>query len=472
MNALADTLTGLASPWAYVVVALLAALEASAFVGLVVPGELALLTGGYLAYQGRASVVVMMAVAAVGAVVGDSVGYEIGRHFGDRLRRSGLGEKVGAERWRRAESYLTERGGRAVFFGRFVGILRALVPALAGVSRMPYRTFLLWNALGGVIWAPGFVLLGFAAGSSYRRVEHYAGRAGLLLLVAAVVVAAIVFVARWVARHPDEVRTAVGRFLDRPLPARLRARFRHQIDFVARRLRPGQALGLSLTVELVVLGLLGWVFGAVVQDVVAGDGLFHVDRPVLEYVVGHRTPWLTTAMGAASVLGSTVVLIPAIVVIGLLAYRRGKGWRALAVLAAAQGGSIVLYDLVKVLVARPRPSITPLIATATGFAFPSGHAAQAVAVFGALAYLASGWTGRWSAKVALWAAAVVVALVVGLSRVYLGVHWPSDVIGGWFLGALWLAALLMTLRFAGGGAAGGGRPASGRPPPRSRSRRC
>lgn len=467
MNALADTLTRLASPWAYVAVAVLAALEASAFVGLVIPGELALVTGGYLAYQGRASLWIMMAGAALGAIVGDSIGYEIGRHFGDRLRRSRLGAKVGAERWQRAEAYLTRRGGRAVFFGRFVGILRALVPALAGVSRMPYRVFLAWNALGAVLWAPGFVLLGYVAGSSYRRVEHYAGRAGLLLLIAAVVVGAIVVVARWVARHPDEVQAFVGRLLDRPLPARLRTRFRRQIDFVVRRLRPGQALGLSLTVELVVLGLLGWVFGAVVQDVVAGDGLFHIDRPVIEYVVSHRTPWLTSTMRTVSVLGSTVVLIPLVVVIGLLAHRRGKGWRPLAVLAAAQGGSVVLYDLVKVLVARPRPSIAPLIATATGYSFPSGHAAQAVAVFGALAYLASGWAARWTNKVAIWAVAAVAALVVGLTRVYLGVHWPSDVIGGWVLGALWLAALVMTLR-----AFAAVRPASGRPPPRSRSRRC
>ena len=467
MNALADTLTQLASPWAYVVVAMLAALEASAFVGLVVPGELALLTGGYLAYQGRASLGVMMAVAAVGAVVGDSVGYEIGRHFGERLRRSSLGERVGTERWRRAESYLAEHGGRAVFLGRFVGILRALVPALAGVSRMRYRTFLVWNALGGVLWAPGFVLLGYVAGSSYRRVEHDAGRAGLLLLVAAVLVGAIVVAARWVAHHPDEVRSFVARVLDRPLPARLRARFRRQIDFVVRRLRPGQALGLSLTIELLVLGLLGWAFGSVVQDVVAGDGLFHIDGPLIEYVVGHRTPWLTTAMRTVSVLGSTVVLIPMVVVIGLWAHRRGKGWRPLVVLAMAQGGSVVLYDLVKVLVGRPRPYIEPLIVTVTGYAFPSGHATQAVAVCGALAFLVSGWTGRWSVKVGAWAAAAVVALVVGLSRVYLGVHWPSDVIGGWVLGGLWLAAVLMTLR-----AFGGGRPATGRPGRRSRSRRC
>src|ERR671930_772906 len=127
---------------------------------------------------------------ALDTVAGDSVGYQLGRVFGEPLEHSRLGRKVGPDRWARGEAYLRERGGRAVFLGRFVGLLRALVPALAGMARMPYRTFLPWNAAGGILWAPGFVLLGYLAGSSYRQVERTAGRASLLLLILAVVVGA------------------------------------------------------------------------------------------------------------------------------------------------------------------------------------------------------------------------------------------------------------------------------------------
>jgi hypothetical protein len=86
VSGLTDALAGLASPWAYVVIGVLAALEASAFVGLFIPGELALLTGGYIVHQGHARLEVMIVVAAVAAIAGDSVGYEIGRHLGGRLR--------------------------------------------------------------------------------------------------------------------------------------------------------------------------------------------------------------------------------------------------------------------------------------------------------------------------------------------------------------------------------------------------
>lgn len=146
MSSITSTLLGLASPWAYVAVGLLALLEASAFVGLVIPGELAMLLGGFIAHQGRASVWVMAVAGVAGAVAGDSIGYEVGRTVGPRLRRSRAGRWVGEERWGRADAYVKAKGGRAVFGGRFVGVLRAMVPTVAGVVGMPYRRFLLWNA--------------------------------------------------------------------------------------------------------------------------------------------------------------------------------------------------------------------------------------------------------------------------------------------------------------------------------------
>ncbi|MDQ1402389.1 MAG: rane-associated protein [Actinomycetota bacterium] len=183
MANLMTSLVGLASGWAYAIVGLMAALEAAAFVGLVIPGETALLVGGFLAYRGSVSLPAMMVVAALGAVIGDSVGYEIGRRFGPTLKASRLGQRIGDERWLRAEAYLERKGGRAIFMGRFIGVLRALVPSMAGVSRMPYRRFLAWNAAGGLIWGPLFVVVGYLAGPSYLRLEKIVGRASLLVLV-------------------------------------------------------------------------------------------------------------------------------------------------------------------------------------------------------------------------------------------------------------------------------------------------
>lgn len=450
MSAAFDYLSSLASPWGYVIVGLLAALEASAFVGLFVPGELAMLVGGYLAHQGRASLSVMIAVAVLGAVVGDSAGYEIGRHFGDHLRRGRLGKRIGDERWARAEAYLRTHGGRAVFFGRFVGVMRALVPALAGASHMPYRRFLAWNALGALIWAPGLVLLGFAAGRSYRQVAHYAGQASLLLLVVFLVIVAIAAAARWVARHPDELHAFGSRVFDRPLPSRLRRRYRSQIDFIARRFRPRSALGLSLTLHLVALAVFGWLFGLVMVDVLVREDLIHVDGPVTRFLVDHRADWLTTVMRVVNAAGSAPVLAPVILVAGVVAKRRGMGWTPTVVLSGALLGALAIHALLAPLVGRSRPGVPSLVDAASGFSFPSGQATQAMAVLGGLAYVVSARLRGWGARVAAWSVCVVVVLVVGVAPVYLGVHWVSDVIGGYALGALWLAALLSTVTTVGG----------------------
>ncbi|GAC1609872.1 MAG: DedA family protein [Mycobacteriales bacterium] len=163
-------------------------LEASIFLGFVFPGETALLLGGVLASQGRVNLGGIIAFSIVGAITGDAVGYAVGRRFGPGLRSSRLGQLVGAKRWHASEDFLRRRGGPAVFVGRFTALLRALVPSAAGMARLPYRTFALWNAVGGTAWAAGFVLAGYAAGASYKKVERYLGR-GALLLTAIVVIA-------------------------------------------------------------------------------------------------------------------------------------------------------------------------------------------------------------------------------------------------------------------------------------------
>jgi membrane protein DedA with SNARE-associated domain len=159
--------------WMYLIAGGLAFAEAAVLVGFVLPGEIALLVAGYFCRYGPLNVWVMAAVAVVCAIAGDSVGFEFGRHFGPPVRQSRPGQWVGEHRWSKVDAFLHKHGGKAVFLGRLTALLRALTPSMAGMSGMPYRTFLIWNAAGGLLWGAGCVFLGYGFASALNTVSDY-----------------------------------------------------------------------------------------------------------------------------------------------------------------------------------------------------------------------------------------------------------------------------------------------------------
>lgn len=171
----------------YVTVFALPFLEASVFLGFVFPGETALVFGGVLASQGRISLSVVLLLAVVGAIAGDAVGYGVGRRYGAGLQASRLGQRIGDQRWQTTEAFLHRRGGTAVFWGRWTALLRAMVPGAAGMAKLPYRTFALYNALGGTLWAAACVVGGYLVGDVVSQFVSGLGYviAGLVVLFVA-----------------------------------------------------------------------------------------------------------------------------------------------------------------------------------------------------------------------------------------------------------------------------------------------
>ncbi len=205
MTSLIDRLLGLHGVIVYVIVGGLVFVEDALFVGFVIPGETAAVLGGVAASRHQVSLAAMMIIVVLAAIIGDTVGYEVGRHLGPRMLDSRpLRHRTG--KLRSAQDFLARKGGSAVFLGRFVAFFRAVMPALAGSSRMPYPRFLAYNAAGGLTWGVGFVLLGYLAGNSYAAVERLVGR-GVAIAVAVIVIALLV---TWRIRKARRERRAGG----------------------------------------------------------------------------------------------------------------------------------------------------------------------------------------------------------------------------------------------------------------------
>jgi membrane protein DedA with SNARE-associated domain len=211
MGQLAEGLLGLAGWAALGVLFILPALEAPAFLGLVLPGELALLLGGVLASQGRVPLAAALAVGTAGALAGDSAGYWIGRRWGPRLLASRLGRRIGPGRLHRVESLLLRGGGRALVVGRCTAGARVVLPGLAGMLGLRYRTFALWTGVAATLWAVAHVLGGYAAGASWHHVHRLTGRVGTALGL----VVAVALVVAWLVRRRAPAERAPAGSLDR-----------------------------------------------------------------------------------------------------------------------------------------------------------------------------------------------------------------------------------------------------------------
>lgn len=191
---------------AYLVITALVFAEDALFIGFIIPGETAAILGGVLASQSRLHLWLIMVLVVLGAIVGDTVGYEVGRRFGPRMLNLRLLQKR-RKKLDDARNLLARRGGTAVFLGRFTAFFRAVMPALAGASHMPYRRFLIYNAAGGLIWGAAAVLLGYFAGNAYLSLAKSIGHTIAFILLGLAVVGFVIWRIRKHRKNRMETRS-------------------------------------------------------------------------------------------------------------------------------------------------------------------------------------------------------------------------------------------------------------------------
>lgn len=414
--------------WAGVVVFLIACSESLAVVGLFLPGAVLMFGAGALVGSGALALLPTLVWGTAGAIVGDGISFWLGRHFHGQLREMW---PFRTHPWliQNAIGFFERHGGKSILLGRFIGPIRPVIPAVAGMMDMPWARFLPVNVVSGVLWAPVYVIPGMVFAASFGLAAEVAGRlasaAGLLLTLLVVVVwlvrrtfdflhprthALLQRVLLWSSRHPLVGRT----------PAAL--------------LDPGHPEARGLTLLALVLLAAGAAFAVILHLTTDGHGLL----PALDSYVYHslqalRTPWMDHLLTRVAALGDRLVLAGLFAgVLAALAWRRDASavghWVAAGLFALAVSG---FSDWASGL-ARP-------VAVASRI-FPGGDVGAATVLYGFLAVLLAREVGV-GRRPLIYAAAAVWVTAIAFARLYLGARWLSDVLGGLSLGLAWVALL-------------------------------
>ena len=434
--------------WTYALVGILAFLETGAFVGLVAPGEFTVILGGVIAGQGEINVLLLLAITWTAAFLGDTTSFLIGARLGRGfLERHGPRVKITAERLSQVEGYFAKHGGKTILIGRFIGLVRALAPFIAGSSKLPYRRFAPYSVIGTGLWSATFVLLGYVFWQSFEKVAGVAGRATLAFGVVITLIVGIVYahrrlreeeerrrLAAWLDRQGQRPLLRPVAFVVRPIWRRLlKPAWRFlapQLRFLWGRITPGE-LGIELTTTIAIASVGGFIFGAYADELATTPRLTPADKTIEELTIDLQNDTAVEIARVVTDLGSLAVIVPLVLILaGFLIWRR-----SVLELAVLVSGLLLTYagvHITKAAIDRPRP-VQPLD-DITGSSFPSGHAAYAI-TYVVMAVIVARVLPGFASRAALVFGAIVLAAVIGLTRVYLRAHYWSDVVGGWALGA-------------------------------------
>jgi undecaprenyl-diphosphatase len=411
-----------------VAVFVVALMESLVVLGLLIPGAALLFGAGALMATGTLPVMPIMLWTIAGAIVGDTLSYLLGHHYHQRLRVIWPFRRY-PRLVNRGVDFFVRHGGKSVFMARFIGPLRPIVPAIAGMMNMTTARFLLVDITACILWAPVYILPGMVFGASLGLAAEVAGR----LVVLLVIIAGIAWLGVWVAGNlmrllQPHAASLLAKILDwsrghpliKPLAGSL--------------LDPDHPEARGLAMLSVLLFITLWLFLLISRQVLHGHMFAGVDAYVFHTLEGLRTPWMDTAAVFITQFGSKPLL--AVVIAGGCSWLFWKrytkaAWHWLAVYCIAG----LLTWALKITVQVERPG-----GITDSYAFPSAHASMSLVVYGFLALMIARelpQPRRWLP----YSLAGLAIIPIALSRLYLGVHWVSDVLAGLTLGIFWVALI-------------------------------
>ena len=409
--------------------------ESLAVVGLIVPGALLMVGFGALIALDYLAFWPTVIAAILGAITGDGISYWLGAKYNRNLASIWPFRRY-PDLLDRGELFFQRHGGKSVLLGRFVGPLRPIIPAIAGMLRMPMRQFLIINVFSALLWAPLYLLPGIIFGASLELASEFAGRFTLLLAGLVFGLWFVVWLIRlgylWFMPYSDAVMARLVSWSRRhplagEIPAAIVAPDHSEIR------------GLSLLAVVLLLTTIGFILLSQLAGYFPfmhnlNQLVFHTLQALHNPPFDHAMVFIT-ATGDVWLL-SGLVILTAVYLLATKQYLALWHWLAVFIFP------VLLVELLKEFYALPRP---PGMDMLKGYAYPSGHATLATAVYGFLAILLARDVSP-PYRLAIYISASLLVLLIGFSRLYLGAHWLTDVVGGMLLGLAWTALLGIAYR--------------------------
>lgn len=407
-----------------------AMLEALAVIGTVIPGSTLVFIGGALIGLGVLDPWFTAAAAISGAIGGDGLSFWLGRRYGEGIRSKWPLRKY-PELVERGRTYFDKRGRSSIFIARFLGPLRAIVPLVAGMSGMPVVQFYVVNVVSALAWAAAHLLPGVAFGASIQLAGAVSTRLVVLLVTTAVFLWLLFKLWALVKRHGWHHLAA----LRDKVVARARERTGAVSKVTLSLADPSRPESSALLMAAVLLIGGAWLFGGVVEDVLRRDPLVQFDQTVLDLFQGVRSGWADNIMVTITEAGGPVGTIALVVAIAALLSAL-RYWRTLAYWLGTVGFAELLVWILKFSLERKRPH--NFYEGIEQYSLPSGHTTLSIVVYGFMAFLLARGKPAWQ-RTAIASTAAAVILAISVSRIYLGVHWFSDIVASLSLGLAWLA---------------------------------
>jgi undecaprenyl-diphosphatase len=380
-------------------------------------------------------------------------GYWIGVRGGQAVvTRFGRFLRINDETIAKANQFFAKHGASALIVGRYVAVVRSFLGMIAGVSAMPRRKFLLYNAIGGVIWSATFTLVGFFFGKNLPALKRELGRVGLVMGVVVALAILLVVGWRWFSANGARVIAAMQerwrKFDERPWVVRLRERHPTVWRILIFQPARGEYLALHLAVGFVLSVAALVAFGVITEDVVEGAPLTRVDVALADGLQGTASPMILAVFRVFVALGGPITVRSLAIVFAVVLGLR-RSWLTLGGWLGAFAGGIALDIILRRIVQRGELPLSPdLLNSDLLAALPKGHTLLTVVVFGLLAHFAIRRANYPLLRVAIVTAAVIFLSLIVLGRLFLGLSYLSIEGASVAAGILWLAASISALELA------------------------